>query len=211
MALRPAETRAPWPLFPRPGLCQASAPGSPDPASGWGRSGCQRSITSSALPCRAARGGRLGPRPERRRPWRLGEGTLRPVFPGPGKAANKPLRSQAPSALAVLPGGTNLAEPSSRSRRGLGAEGGAPAEGRLWEASWGLLLTMGETSGSPPPSFPAPRCLSHAHTMQTCVYPHSCAHQEQNRYTAAYTHTCRHIDVHARSMHMHACTRRPQC
>ena len=211
MALRPAETRAPWPLFPRPGLCQASAPGSPDPASGWGRSGGQRSITSSAQPRRAARGGRLGPRPERRHAWRPGEGTLGPVFSGPRKAANKPLRSQAPSAVAVLPGGTNSAEPSSRSRRGLGArgrglgaEGGAPAEGRLWEASWGLLLTVGETSGSPPPSFPAPRCLSHAHTMQTCVPTLVCTPRTEPLPGSLHSHVQAHRCT--RTLHAHART-----
>lgn len=41
-AFQPAETRAPRPRFPRPGLCQTSAPGAPDPASGWGGGGGSR-------------------------------------------------------------------------------------------------------------------------------------------------------------------------
>lgn len=98
-AFQPAETRAPRPRFPRPGLCQTSAPGAPDPASGCG--GGVRGVKGASLntqPCRAPRRGRLGPRPERRSPWRTGgEGTLGPVFPGPQKAADKPPGPGAPS------------------------------------------------------------------------------------------------------------------
>lgn len=116
--------------------------------------------------------------------------------------------------VAVLPGGTNLAEPSPRSRRGLGAEGGAegpgaeggaPAEGRLWEASWGLSLTMGETSGSPPPSFPAPRCLSHAHTMQTCVPTLVCTPRTEPLHGRLHSHVQAHRWTH--TLHAHALTR----
>lgn len=120
-AFQPAETRAPRPRFPRPGLCQTSAPGAPDPASGWGGgAGGQGSILEHpALQS-----------PQKRAPW-------------PQARAEKPLENwrrrdprtclsrsskgsrQASGTrstfgpLAGLPGGTDLAEPSPRSRQDL--------------------------------------------------------------------------------------------
>lgn len=97
------------------GLSASRDPGTPAPLSQarplpdfcpWGpgsrlRVGGGRGVKGASLntqPCRAPRRGRLGPRPERRSPWRTGgEGTLGPVFPGPQKAADKPPGPGAPS------------------------------------------------------------------------------------------------------------------
>lgn len=205
-------TPAPLPQArPLPDFC----PGAPDPASGCGVRG-SRSILNTQ-PCRAPRRGRLWPQARAEKPlenWRRRD--PRTCLSRSSKAALLSLLVTRSTfrPLAGLPGGTDLAEPSPRSRQtprsGVGPLGpGAEPRQRGGFGRPARVSCYRETSGSPP-SFPTPGvCLTHTprtHTMQTCAPGQSCAHHKQNPYTADYGHTCRHTDVHAC-----ACTRRPQC
>lgn len=134
---------------------------------------------------------KLGPRPERKCPWKPGEGTLGPVFPSPRKAANKPTSLRDRKHLrpvAVLPGGTNLARAQFQEQAGPPGLGRGTGRGAALGGQLGSLVNNGRNVRVSSSLIPS-SSVSVSRTHHADVYTHTRVHTKNRTLTRQITLT----------------------